>query len=213
MPIRQATKQAIINYVTEQGFKIIDSSASEKGQVWTLQGNFEPFEVRLDSLSNHYRKGTDIVCPYAKAAEKIEKFCNASGVTLDTTGGVNLLTCNSCSLTYRYSGSGTPSNLLLQGHHNSLEKIYYGALHEAFPGCLSRYKEDVWDRKVCFKVHLKDFDFLVCFFNFVEPYMCSFDFLCNRCNYIFHIPKKGYKDKTKEVIATLKEELKNVKIR
>jgi hypothetical protein len=104
MPIRQATKQAIIDYVTEQGFKILDSSASEKGQVWTLQGNFEPFEVRLDSLSNHYRKGTDIVCPYAKAAEKIEKFCNASGVTLDTTGGVNLLTCTSCSLTYRYSG-------------------------------------------------------------------------------------------------------------
>jgi hypothetical protein len=102
MPIQKSTKTILTTFATEQGFTVIDNTATKAKDQWVLscaEGHESSHTVT--TIRQHMHAGTNIVCPTCKTNRKIQKFTEASGVTL--TDG-NLITCNACELSFRYFG-------------------------------------------------------------------------------------------------------------
>lgn len=145
MPIQATTKATLTTFAEDQGFTVIDNTATQIKQHWTLACNNEtrehaPFEIRIDSLKQHQRKGSCIVCPHCKYDAKIEKFCARSNMQLHVTHEDNFLVeCNDCALTYLYSGTFYHAfHCFCKLRTRAQEYAFYKVLHERFPGRLAR---------------------------------------------------------------------------
>jgi len=137
MPILKATKQALTEYVRNQGFDFLDNSATAANAQWVLacpEGHESSHTIT--TIRQHMHAGTNIVCPTCKRDHKIQKFLEASDVTLSDG---NLLSCNHCELSYRYLGCYYNAFSCYCKHKTrKREHALYRALHEVFPGCLAK---------------------------------------------------------------------------
>lgn len=163
MPIQATTKATLITFAEGQGFTIVDNAAIQNNQCWTLTCNNEvrehaAFNIRIDALKQHQRKGSNIVCPRCKHDHKIEKFCARSNAMLHVTHEGNFLVeCNDCHLTYRYSGSFYhPFFCFCRLKTRVQEHAFYKILHKAFPGKLAREVVYVDSHKADIALFLED---------------------------------------------------------
>ena len=145
MPIQATTKTTLTTFAEAQGFTVIDNAATRNNQCWVLACNNEvrehdPFEIRIDALKQHQRKGSNIVCPQCKYDHKIEKFCARSNAMLHVTHEDNFLVeCNDCHLTYLYGGTFYhPFHCFCHLRTRIQEHAFYKELHSLFPGQLAR---------------------------------------------------------------------------
>lgn len=144
MPIQANTKANLIAFAEEQDFQVVDSTATRGKECWILScphAHHRSFQVRIDALKQHHRKGSRIICRACKNLARVEKFCAKSNVTAepDERTGKNLLTCNDCELTYIYDGEFyNPFHCYCSLKTRRNEHTFYKALHDHFPGQLAR---------------------------------------------------------------------------
>ena len=160
MPIQATTKATLTAFAEAQGFDILDSTAAQNKQCWTLACNNEhdSFEIRIDALKQHQRKGSNIVCPSCKHDSKIEKFCERSNAMLHITHEDNyLVECRDCALTYLYSGNFYhPFHCFCHLRTRVQEHAFYKVLHDHFPGKLAREVRYVDNHKADIALFLED---------------------------------------------------------
>ena len=143
MPITQSTLATLKTFVESQSYTIVDNTSKSHSGYWTLacthNADHDNFPVRLTTLKQHCRQGSNIVCPGCKHDTKIEKFCTASKMVLHSTPELNLLECQDCELTYRYTGNFyRPFPCFCKLRKRVWERAFYEALHEHFPNQLAR---------------------------------------------------------------------------
>ena len=104
MPIKPATKEALEAFVDDQGFTLTNSDALENKQEWVIRcpDCDMDFPLRVDSVKQCCYNNKKLVCPGCKHAVKLANFRQANNVTLQQP---NVVTCNACQLSYRYSGN------------------------------------------------------------------------------------------------------------
>jgi hypothetical protein len=104
MPILNATKQRITDFVHNKGFILINNESSDLKGLWELScgNNHEHLHLTVSSLQRRANAGSEISCPKCKEEADLRKFLEASDVYLTDH---NLLTCNDCELSYRYFGN------------------------------------------------------------------------------------------------------------
>lgn len=163
MPIHATTKTVLTTFAEAQGFEILDSTAARNNQCWSLACNnaereHDPFDIRIDALKQHQRKGSNIVCPHCKLDTKIEKFCARSNAMLHVTHEDNYLAeCNDCHLTYLYGGTFYhPFHCFCNLRTRVQEHAFYKELHSVFPGKLAREVLYVDNHKADIALYLED---------------------------------------------------------